>query len=70
MFGTHKLNDTGFKEVGEFKAVMAAAMRSIDSFIPTGREKAIFTTKIEEAVFFGTRAIASKPENHTEIVEF
>lgn len=70
MFSTHKLNDQGFAEVKKFKNVMAAATTDALAGIPDGRDQAIFKTKIEEAVFFATRAIASKPGNFTEIVEY
>ena len=70
MFDTHKLNDTGFKEMQAYKKTMADATKAAVLEMPDGREKSIFLTKMEEAVFFGAKAIASKPENHTEIVKY
>ena len=67
MFETHKLNEKGFKEVNEFKEKLSLAVSEVMMVMPDSREKAIFKTKIEEAVFFGTKAIASNPENYTEI---
>jgi hypothetical protein len=70
MFDTHKLNPDGFAEVTRFKTLMAAATKLALDYLPEGREKSIFLTKLEEAMFFGTKAIASKPENHNEITKY
>lgn len=53
-----------------YKRVMADAVKLVTSAMPEGREKAIFLTKMEEGVFFGAKAIASVPANHTEIVSY
>ena len=58
------------KEVKEFKTHMAAVVRVALTMMPEGREKAIFKTKLEEAMFFGTKAIASKDGNYLEIARF
>lgn len=70
MFETHKLNDIGFAAVKAFKEKMSLGVSEAMLALPEGRDKAIFKTKLEEAVFFGTRAIASAPENHFEIVNY
>lgn len=70
LFNTHKLNDQGFKEVTQLKASMAAAVTEALKLMPEGREKAVFKTKIEEAMFFGTKAVAGKEGNFSEIVEY
>lgn len=70
MFETHKLNENGFKEVLEYKNTMAKAVNDVLTAMPEGREKAIFKTKIEEAVFFGAKAIAGKDGNYTEITDY
>jgi hypothetical protein len=70
MFDTHKLNDKGFQEVKIFKVTMALAVNTVLSLLPDSREKSIFQTKVEEAMFFGTKAIAAKTENHTEVIKF
>jgi hypothetical protein len=70
MFDTHRLNDEGFKEMAEFKKVMADAVRQVTAIMGEGREKAIFLTKMEEGVFFGAKAIAGKPGNFTEITKY
>lgn len=70
MFDFHKLNETGINEVRAFKTAMAAAVQIVIDIMPEGREKSVFKTKIEEAVFFGTKAISSKDGNFEEIVKF
>ena len=70
MFETHKLNEKGFEEVKVLKSSMAAAVEAVLFLMPEGREKSVFKTKIEEAMFFGTKAIAGKEGNFTEIVKY
>jgi len=70
MFDTHKLNEKGFEEMKAYKSRLAAAVNEVLVLMPEGREKSVFKTKIEEAVFFGAKAIASKSENHTEVTKF
>jgi len=70
MFDTHKLNEKGLNEVEVFKKTMAEAVYGVLLTLPEGREKSIFKTKIEEAMFFGTKAIASEPTNYTEITKY
>jgi len=70
MFDTHKLNEAGFAAVKTLKTNMAAAVQEALSLMPEGRERSIFVTKIEEAMFFGTKAVASDRNFHTEVVKY
>lgn len=70
MFETHKLNDQGFEAVARLKSTMASAVELVLMDMPEGREKALFKTKVEEAMFFGTKAVASKEGNYSEIVTY
>ncbi len=70
MFETHKLNDAGFEAVKKFKTGLSMAVSEALEMLPQGRERSIFVTKLEEAVFFGTKAIASDPKNNTEVVNY
>lgn len=70
MFDTHKLNEAGFAEMQKYKKTMADATREVISLMKDGREKSLFITNMETAIFYGAKAIAQKPENHTEIIEY
>lgn len=70
MFDTHKLNEKGFEEVKSLKTQMANAMEAVLPLMPECREKAVFKTKMEEGMFFGTKAIAAKEGNFTEVVKY
>ena len=70
MFATHKLNDTGFEEMKVFKSTLAKAVNDVLAMMPEGREKSLFATKIEEAVYYGATAIAKKPTNFLEKTDY
>jgi hypothetical protein len=70
MFETHKLNERGFREVKILKSRMAEVVNQVLFLMEEGRDKSIFKTKIEEAMFFGTKAVASKPDNYSEIIKY
>lgn len=70
MFDSHRLNEQGFAEMKSYKSDLAAAVQRALDLMPEGREKALFKTKLEEAVFFGAKAIAGKEGNYTEITSF
>lgn len=70
IFDTHKLNDKGFDEVKQMKTKMAEAVDFALSLMPDGRAKSLFVTNIETAMFNGTKAIAGKEGNFTEIVKY
>lgn len=70
MFDTHKLSKKGFEEVKTLKSKMADAVNSALELMPEGREKSVFKTNIETAIFFGIKAIAGKEGNFTEIIKY
>lgn len=70
MFDTHRLNEKGFEEVKQLKANMAKAVEAALALMPEGREKSIFKTNIEQAMFFGTKAVAGKEGNFSEIIKY
>jgi len=64
MFKTHRLNNTGFEEVEKFKDTLRKTVTTLEKMLPTdSRELSMFKTKMEEAAFWGTRAIAMKEKN-------
>lgn len=67
MFESHVLNEKGINEIDEFKEKFANAFIEALSLMTENREKSIFKTKIEDAVFWGTKAIASKEDNFTKV---
>lgn len=70
MFETHKLNEKGFDDVRALKATMAEAVKFALALMPEGQYKSEFKTRIEEAMFFGTKAVAGKDGNYSEIIEY
>jgi hypothetical protein len=70
MFGMHKCNDSGLKAIDRAKTSLSKVCQEILAEIPDGRDKSIFITKVEEAAFFMTRAIASKQGNFTDVKEY
>lgn len=70
MFETHKLNEQGFEAVKVLKSKMNKTVTEVLEVLPEGRDKSIFKTKLEEAMFFATRAIAADPSNHTEVITY
>jgi len=70
MFETHILNEKGFEEVAKFKSKLISATKDALELMPESREKSLFLTNLEQALFFGTKAIASKEENFKEIISY
>lgn len=70
MFPVHKLNERGFEAVEKFKQLISNAAIEAMNEMPEGRDKAIFMTKLDEAMFFGTRAIASHEIMHEQVKSF
>jgi hypothetical protein len=70
MFESHKLSEKGFQEMHDLKAGISAAVNKALELMPECREKSIFKTKVEEAVFFGAKAVAQKDGNFTELVSY
>jgi hypothetical protein len=70
VFETHKLNESGFAEMHLYKQTMTDAVAQCLAAMPEGREKSLFKTNIDQAVFWGAKAIASKTGNFDQIVDY
>lgn len=70
MFKMHMLNSVGKEQMQLFKMYFADAVRNALDRMPEGIEKSIFITKVEEAVFFGAKAIAGKEGNFDSVQSF
>ena len=63
----YKLNEKGVNEVSEAKRVFSEMQEQVMGRLKPSRNASIVKTKLEEASFYMTRAIAEQEENHTEI---
>ena len=70
MFDMHMLNPNGVQEVRKLKTEMNKAASKALALMPDGREKQLFKTHLETAMFYGTKAVASKDGNYSEIIKF
>lgn len=68
MFETHKLTEQGSDEIYEFRGTLQYAVEKIGKYMPEGREKSLFKTNLETALYWGEKAIAGKEGNYSEIV--
>jgi len=78
-FNTHKLNDKGFDRLKTLKSKIVALKKDYEDAAMNrethvdasgSRELSLAITKLEESSFWITKALASNPENHTEVVEY
>lgn len=61
-FKVHRLNEAGLKVAEKIATRFAALLCDLEETIPAGRERALVTTKLQEACFFAKRAIALQPD--------
>jgi hypothetical protein len=59
----HALNDIGMEKAGNIASAFDKLLSALEQLCPEGRELSTVRTKLEEAGFFATKAMASSPEN-------
>lgn len=57
-FYSHVLNESGRERVNEIADMFVTFALTLDSFLPEGREKSLVFTKLEEAKFWASAAVA------------
>ena len=66
-FDVHMLNDVGKGRAYDIAKQFSVCLNNLEAIIGLdGREMAIVRTKLQEAAFFATRAIAVKSENQVD----
>lgn len=63
----YQLNEQGIEELKEAKRVFSEMQDQVLGRLRPGRNTSIVKTKLEEASFYMSRAIAEQEENHTGI---
>jgi uncharacterized protein YaaR (DUF327 family) len=70
MFTTHMLNTEGKKQMAAFKTAAKNFVVEAIQSMEDSKEKDIFLQKIDEAVFFGAKAIAQMEDNHESKTDY
>jgi hypothetical protein len=65
-FQVHMLNEVGIAKAITLGEVFSKALDAIEQLVPTGRDRALVITKLQEASFFAKRGIAVDPANQKE----
>lgn len=62
-FQVHILNDEGIAKAKQLGELFSEFLENVEKLVPSGRERSLVVTKLQEANFFAKRAIAIKSEN-------
>jgi hypothetical protein len=57
-FKVHRLNEDGLAKADQLAQLFTTLLAQLDRMIPTGRERAIVVTKLQEAAHFAKMALA------------
>ena len=68
-FQVHRLNERGMKIATSIAEAFSQLLDAVDAQVPSGRDRSLVVTKLQEACFFAKRAIAVAPENQLDYVE-
>jgi hypothetical protein len=69
-FDTYVLTPEGIADIKRVKGVMTYALSLVTPHLPPCRETSLFITKMEEGMFYATKALSSKKENHKGTLKF
>lgn len=61
-FEAHALNDEGRAQLDQIRDAFGSLLDEIEKRVPAGRERALVTTKLQEAAMWAARGLAAKPE--------
>lgn len=67
-FKLHTLNDEGGAKVAELTGYFAELLARIEKVVPTGRERSLVTTKLQEAHQFMIKGITNQKAYRVEEV--
>jgi hypothetical protein len=65
-FEVHVLNEAGLDKAKAIADIFSVALNAIEMLVPPGRERAVVTTKLQEAAFFAKRGMANVTSNQQE----
>ena len=69
-FQSHKLNETGFKELTNLKTEIVHLKKVYEKLGKNDKNVQIALEKLEESSFWATKALSSKKENHSEVIKY
>lgn len=57
-FKVHRLNEQGLQKADELARAFSDLLAAVEIMVPPGRERAIVTTKLQEASYFAKLGLA------------
>lgn len=63
-FQAHKLNPTGLAKAEVVRSLFSEFLTALEASVPSGRNRALVVTKLQEAAFFAVSGVATIAENY------